>query len=107
MAALDDRRIKITGLTFTAQDSFAYFTQTIRVVLDQIYSIAGASEGRMSNQIHSYIAFIEGKERAGQERAARDVLAGATSDLRGDSFHATLAYANPFMATEPRLAFVA
>lgn len=67
--ALDATRQKIGRLEIKAQESFTYFTQSIRLILDQIYGLSKADHAELAGEIQAYLAFIEGKEWAGQERA--------------------------------------
>ncbi|GFZ86442.1 hypothetical protein GCM10011497_14640 [Elstera cyanobacteriorum] len=69
LAGLTESRRKISTLTLKPQESFAYFTQTIRLTLDQVYGLGKADHGDLAAEIQAYLAFIEGKEWAGQERA--------------------------------------
>ena len=69
LADLAETRRKISTLALKPQESFAYFTQTIRLTLDQVYGLGKADHGDLAAEIQAYLAFIEGKEWAGQERA--------------------------------------
>jgi len=68
--ALSARRQEIDALTITAPNSSAYFTDTIAKLLAVTNEIAKvSSQGNVSTAVSAYVSFIQGKERAGQERA--------------------------------------
>jgi methyl-accepting chemotaxis protein len=70
VALLDGKRREIDGLSIRAQDSNAYFTETIAKLLAVTGEIAKIStRGETSTAISAYVNFMQGKERAGQERA--------------------------------------
>jgi methyl-accepting chemotaxis protein len=67
---LGGRRSDIDGLNISAQDSNAYFTETVAKLLMVAGEIAKvSSRGDTSTAISAYVNFMQGKERAGQERA--------------------------------------
>jgi methyl-accepting chemotaxis protein len=69
-AALDSRRNEIDAFSITAPNSNAYFTQTVADLLAVAGEIAKiSSRGDVTTIISAYVNFMEGKERAGQERA--------------------------------------
>ncbi len=70
VAALDGERRDIDGLSITPQQSNTYFTETIAKLLVVAGEIAKvSSNGEVASAINSYVNFMQGKERAGQERA--------------------------------------
>jgi methyl-accepting chemotaxis protein len=85
VAALDGKRNQIDALTISASDSNGYFTSTIAKLLTVTSEIAKASSrSDVTIAISAYVSFMQGKERAGQERAtgAAGVSAGKF-DLAG------------------------
>jgi methyl-accepting chemotaxis protein len=67
---LDQKRRDISALTIAAPDSFAYFTRTILAALDVVAELgADATEVEIAGAVAAYAALLQGKERAGQERA--------------------------------------
>jgi methyl-accepting chemotaxis protein len=70
VAALDRTRGEIDALRITAPQSNAYFTDTIAALLAVTGEIARVSDrGEIATAISAYVSFMNGKERAGQERA--------------------------------------
>ena len=70
VSALDSTRKDIDDLKITAPVSNAYFTETIAKLLTVTGEIVKFStRGDTSAAISSYVNFMQGKERAGQERA--------------------------------------
>jgi methyl-accepting chemotaxis protein len=67
---LDGKRSQIDGLSIAAADSNDYFTRTIASLLMVSSEISKASrQSEVTTAIAAYVAFMQGKERAGQERA--------------------------------------
>jgi methyl-accepting chemotaxis protein len=70
VGALDARRKEIDALTPAVAASSAYYTDTIAKLLMVTNEIAKVSgQGSVSMAIAAYVNFVQGKERAGQERA--------------------------------------
>jgi methyl-accepting chemotaxis protein len=70
IASLDARRQEIDGLKIAARNSFDYYTETITKLLAVTSEIAKvAGHGDISMAVSAYVSFVQGKERAGQERA--------------------------------------
>jgi methyl-accepting chemotaxis protein len=70
VAALNNKRMAIDALSITAPESNAYFTDTIGKLLVVTGEIAKVStRGDVTTAISAYVNFMNGKERAGQERA--------------------------------------
>jgi methyl-accepting chemotaxis protein len=70
LAELDGKRSEMDALTISAPDSNAYFTETIAKLLVVTGEIAKvSSNAETSTAIAAYVNFMQGKERAGQERA--------------------------------------
>ncbi|MGP0092213.1 MAG: methyl-accepting chemotaxis protein [Xanthobacteraceae bacterium] len=70
VAALNNKRMAIDALSITAPESNAYFTDTIGKLLAVTGEIAKVStRGDVTTAISAYVNFMNGKERAGQERA--------------------------------------
>src|SRR4051812_36206055 len=67
---LDGKRKEIDDLSASPQASIAYFTETIAKLLVVAGEVAKvSSQGETSVAISAYVNFMQGKERAGQERA--------------------------------------
>ncbi len=70
VAALDERRRQIDSFSITAFASNDYFTSSIARLLAVGAEIGKAStRADLMTAISSYVSFMQGKERAGQERA--------------------------------------
>jgi methyl-accepting chemotaxis protein len=71
LAGLDERRKAVDALTIAVPESSAFFTGVIARLLSVTAEIAKiSSRGEVTTAISAYLAFSQGKERAGQERAA-------------------------------------
>jgi methyl-accepting chemotaxis protein len=71
VASLDGKRKVVDDLSFTPQDSFAYYTDTISKLLAVADALAKISSlGETSTAIAAYVSLLRAKEYAGQERAA-------------------------------------
>ena len=116
LADLDAKRRDIDALTIAPPASIAYFSQTIAALIDVASAIGTATvDSDVSTAIAAYVSFVQGKERAGQERAqAAGGLAAGRFEL--PVYRAALsldaaqqAYFNTFLslATEPQRAFYA
>lgn len=67
---LGDIRRQASGFSVPAAEAAKYFTQTIAVILASLPAIAEQSADLdVAMQMTGYIAFLNAKERAGQERA--------------------------------------
>lgn len=85
VAALEGKRNEINAFAISAPASNAYFSDAIAKLLAVTGEIAKASRnGEVTTAIAAYVAFMQGKERAGQERAtgAAGISAGRF-DLAG------------------------
>ncbi|HUI14709.1 MAG TPA: nitrate- and nitrite sensing domain-containing protein [Xanthobacteraceae bacterium] len=70
IALLDGKRKDVDDLKITAQETGTYFTDAIAKLLVVASEIAKvSSNGETSTAIAAYVNFVQGKERAGQERA--------------------------------------
>jgi methyl-accepting chemotaxis protein len=70
VAALDRTRSEINAFSITAPASNTYFTETVATLLAVTGEIARVSDrGDVAAAISAYVSFMNGKERAGQERA--------------------------------------
>jgi methyl-accepting chemotaxis protein len=70
VAGIADNRRGVDALTIGAPVSFAFYTNTIARLLDVAGHMASNStRGDTATMISSYVALLQGKERAGQERA--------------------------------------
>jgi len=70
LRALDERRAAISGLRLAAPDSFAFYTGGIGAMLGATYRMPLlAGDAELASAIFAYLALVQGKEQAGQERA--------------------------------------
>ena len=70
LAYLPGRRAAVTDLTLTVDEMAAYYTGIIRILLDAVGVMEHVStDAEVSREITAYLALLEGKERAGIERA--------------------------------------
>src|SRR5713226_1381959 len=75
---LDAARQQSMNLTVSAADNVKYYTTTIAALLDSVAAIAVAvKHDETPRAIMGFVNLMQGKERAGQERAA--VLQGLTA----------------------------
>ncbi|MEI8394383.1 MAG: nitrate- and nitrite sensing domain-containing protein [Rhodospirillaceae bacterium] len=71
LARLTESRRGIDDLSLTGVQSTRYFSEMITGMLDATYEIAASSsDSEIKGAIIAYIALMQGKERAGQERAS-------------------------------------
>ncbi|MDP6473494.1 MAG: nitrate- and nitrite sensing domain-containing protein [Alphaproteobacteria bacterium] len=78
LAALGDMRAQISGGAIGAPEMAAYFTSTIAKLLRIVEEMTVlGSDVDVTNAITAYTAFLQGKERAGIERAMGAVGFGA------------------------------
>jgi methyl-accepting chemotaxis protein len=71
VALLDDRRGQIDALTIASHQATGYFTETIARLLGVVPAMSEFTDNSaLSLNLQGYIAFMQAKERAGQERAA-------------------------------------
>jgi methyl-accepting chemotaxis protein len=67
---LDAKRAQIDALTLSGPDSFSYFTSTIAGLLSVANEMSKLStRGDITASMTAHVNFMQGKERAGQERA--------------------------------------
>ncbi|BAE49658.1 methyl-accepting chemotaxis protein [Paramagnetospirillum magneticum] len=70
LKGLDDKRMAITALSLPLADTTGYYTGTIARLLAVIEEMAVVSrDTRVTKAIIAYVQLLQGKERAGQERA--------------------------------------
>jgi methyl-accepting chemotaxis protein len=70
IAELGGKRGTIDALTIAGPDSAAFYTQMIAKILDVASAIGRTTrDGEVSSAIAAYMNLVQGKERAGQERA--------------------------------------
>ncbi len=67
--ALSTRRSEISSLKIPATTSFGFYTGLVRITGEIIYDLGELNIGSLSKRITTLASFVEGKERAGQERA--------------------------------------
>jgi methyl-accepting chemotaxis protein len=78
LAEFDARRKEIEALAIPVSSSSKYFTDTIATLLavtNEIVKVSG--NGNVSTAVSAMVSFVQGKERAGQERALGAVGVGA------------------------------
>jgi methyl-accepting chemotaxis protein len=85
VAALDERRKLVDALAIPAAESNVYFTDAIARLLVVAIEIGKAStRSDLAARISAYVIFMQGKERAGQERATGAAgIAAGKFDLAG------------------------
>ena len=67
---LSDKRQAVTSLNLPVKDALGYYTSINTNLLNVVGLLPGLSDdGEISTQTASYISFLQGKERAGIERA--------------------------------------
>lgn len=67
---LSAKRAAADGLTLAGGDSFAFYTEAIGALLSGVYELSLlADDPTIKDQVFAYAALLEGKERAGRERA--------------------------------------
>ena len=70
LTSLATRRGEIDRLALKGPESFAFYTRTISGLLDSTYAVSRITgDADLKNVVFAYAAFMQGKERAGQERA--------------------------------------
>jgi len=70
LGALRDRRGDVDRLALKGPDSFAFYTRLILGLLDSTYVVSRITDDAdLKNHVFAYATFMQGKERAGQERA--------------------------------------
>jgi methyl-accepting chemotaxis protein len=66
---LTDKRLAISSLQISASVSFDFYTGMVRAAADVIGSMETLDIGKLNKRVVTLASFVEGKERAGQERA--------------------------------------
>ena len=82
VAQLAATRDQISALAITPQEGIAYYTNTVKELLQVVSEVALISkDARVSSVVSAYVSFMQAKERAGQERAngAAGISAGRFS----------------------------
>ncbi len=100
-------RADIAALNLEAAAMADWYSGTIAILLDVIKTMAGISEDAgLSREIASYVAFLEAKERAGQERAAAapGFASGQLSELLLNRVIGLIAQQQAFLASFDGLA---
>ncbi len=70
LAGLSDMRGRVDGLTATVPQMASYYTGTIAGMLDIVGAMAALSTNpEVTSKINAYVSLLQGKERAGVERA--------------------------------------
>ncbi len=70
VSLIGDRRTKTTDLKISVSEMAGYYTPTIAKLLAIVEEMAVlSSNASVTNTISAYTSFLQGKERAGQERA--------------------------------------
>jgi len=71
LSQLEERRRTVDALSMEVGAALAFYTDLNRSLLDAVASMAGVGvEPGLTLRIRSYVSFLQGKERAGLERAA-------------------------------------
>lgn len=102
LGKLATERKKVHNLSVSVAEMAGYYTKTIADLLNVIKeSTALTSDANLLQITTTYIAMLEAKERAGQERAmgASSYVAGAFKDKVFQRFIALIAEQNAFMST--------
>lgn len=97
---LNDERNKIQTLSINIPTMAGYYTSTIGSLLEVIKGAAQlTTDAQLLNEIVVYIAFLEAKERAGQERAAAagSYAAGSFNNPALQNFISLIAQQESFM----------
>ena len=80
LARLGERRGAVDTLAIPATEAAAYYTTTIAELLAMVESVVGVTdEGTIVRELTAFTALLQGKERAGQERAMGAAGFGAGS----------------------------
>ena len=102
---VDEYRSKVSGMSITLLQALGLYTQHNAKLLAVVNSISGATDNaEMSRITSSYVNFLQGKERAGIERAvlastfARDMFAPGALRKFGSLVAAQDTYFNAFRA---------
>ena len=68
---LDDLRQKVSSLSIPDSEGISFYTQHNNKMLDVVRLISSQTspDVKLTEDINAYLAFIEGKEKAGEERA--------------------------------------
>lgn len=75
LAQITEQRGRVSALSITGPDSFAYYTNTIEHLISVIeQSAASADNPALIRDMNAYLTFIKAKEQAGRERASLNVL---------------------------------
>lgn len=102
LSKLNSEREKIQNLSITVPQMAGYFSGTIAKLLNVIKEIANlTTDAELLKDTSIYIAFLEAKERSGQERAmgAGSYASGAFKDATFLRFVSLIAEQEAFMAT--------
>lgn len=102
LSKLNSQREKIQNLSITVPQMAGYFSGTIAKLLNVIKEIANlTTDAELLKDTSVYIAFLEAKERSGQERAmgAGSYASGAFKEAVFLRFVSLIAEQEAFMAT--------
>lgn len=78
MTALGDQRSRVSALSATGPESFAYYTATIEGLISVVAQAAAAADNAdLVRGMNAYVALINAKEQAGRERASLNLLFAA------------------------------
>jgi len=82
LGAVNDRRSKISALTLSGADSFAFFTGVVEIYLAAVADVGPTlSEAGMMRAFSGYVMFLGAKEQAGRERATVNAALSADKPL--------------------------
>ncbi len=75
LAQIAEQRGRVSALTSTGPESFAYYTGSIERLISVIEQAAAAADNAvLVRGMNAYLTFINAKEQAGRERASLNVL---------------------------------
>ncbi|PCI33141.1 MAG: hypothetical protein COB54_05195 [Alphaproteobacteria bacterium] len=99
---LEQSRTDVMAMTLTVSEMAKYYTGTISKMLDMIKVVGNITDNPdLLREITGYIALLEAKERAGQERAmgANGFAAGSFRDVIYKKFVGLIAQQEAFLTT--------
>ena len=99
---LSDARASVDSFAFTVPEMASYYTKTIASLLSIVeVMLHGSTNDEISKSIGAYIAFLQAKERAGQERAmgASGFGAGAFKPAIYQNFLKLISAQDTYIAT--------
>lgn len=84
LATLSETRKNVSGLSIPGPESFAFYTAAISAQLELISQAARAgTHEAVAREFTAYLMFLNGKEKAGQERATLNAAFSANAPMDG------------------------